>query len=274
MIELPEAILLGRQMNDVLAGKTVNNVFNATNVNKFAFFNGDPNAYKPLLIGRKVVSAKGMGIFVDICFDEEVCLSVSDGVKLKYGSGSAAIPDKYQLLITFDDETFLAFTVAMYGGIYAFRGRLENSYHEKSFAKISPLSPDFTDSYFSDFLNSEKQTLTLKAFLATEQRFPGIGNGVLQDILFQAALHPKRKLGTLSFEEKKNLYHSVIEVLSAMLAKGGRNTETDLFGKAGGYPTILSKNTYQQACLKCGGTIIKENFMGGSIYYCPSCQPI
>jgi formamidopyrimidine-DNA glycosylase len=59
-----------------------------------------------------------------------------------------------------------------------------------------------------------------------------------------------------------------------MLDKGGRDTETDLFGEKGGYHTILSKNTYGQPCPKCGGEIIKENYMGGSVYYCPSCQPL
>jgi formamidopyrimidine-DNA glycosylase len=45
------------------------------------------------------------------------------------------------------------------------------------------------------------QKLSLKAALATEQRIPGLGNGSLQDILWQAHLHPKRKTNTLSDEE-------------------------------------------------------------------------
>jgi len=274
MIELPEAILLGRQMNDVLAGKTVTNVFNATHVNKFAFFNGDPLAYKSLLTGLKIRSATGQGIFVDIHFDNDVYLSICDGVKVKYNDRNSPVPDKYQLLLTFDDETFLTFTVAMYGGMYVYQNEFQNSYHQKSMERLSALGADFTEDYFSNFLKNEKPTLSLKAFLATEQRFPGIGNGVLQDILFRAGLHPKRKLNTLTESNKNALYQSIKEVLATMLAKGGRNTETDLFGKVGGYPTILSKNTYQQACPKCGGTIIKENFMGGTIYYCPYCQPI
>jgi len=274
MIELPEAILLGHQMNDVLAGKTVTNVFNATHVNKFAFFNGDPATYKSLLTGLKIHSASGKGIFVDIRFDNNVYLSICDGVKVKYCGKNDPVPDKYQLLLTFDDETFLTFTVAMYGGMYVYHNEFQNSYHKKSMERISALSTDFTEDYFFNFLNNEKPTLSLKAFLATEQRFPGIGNGVLQDILFRAGLHPKRKLNTLDESNKHALYQSIKEVLAAMLAKGGRDTETNLFGKTGGYPTILSKNTYQQACPQCGGTINKENFMGGTIYICPSCQPI
>jgi len=274
MIELPEAITIGRQIDETLAGKTVTNVFPATSVNKFVFFNGDPLAYKSLLVGRKIVSAKGLGIFVDICFDNDVTLSISDGIKPQYGTDTASIPEKYQLLLTFDDETFLAFNVAMYGGLFAYRGKLENSYHEKSFNKTSPLSNEFTQDYFENYINGEKGNLSLKAFLATEQRFPGIGNGVLQDILFDAGLHPKRKLNSLTDTEKECLYNSIVKVLSDMLAKGGRDTDTDLYGNKGGYHTILSKNTCKQPCPQCGGEIIKESYMGGTIYYCPVCQPV
>jgi len=273
MIEIPEAITLGRQINETLAGKTVTDVFNATSPHKFAFFNGDPLKYKALLSGRKIVSAKGVGIFVDIVLDQDVSLSISDGVKLNYGSLSSTVPDKYQLLLTFDDDTFLAFSVAMYGGIWAYKGCFNNSYHSKSIDRISPMSPEFDGKYFEQSLNAEKKDLSLKAFLATEQRFPGIGNGVLQDILYRASLHPKRKCSSLSDTDKKLLWESIRQTLTEMTANGGRDTETDLFGEKGGYKTLLSKNTYAQPCPKCQGPIQKESYMGGAIYYCPNCQP-
>jgi formamidopyrimidine-DNA glycosylase len=59
-----------------------------------------------------------------------------------------------------------------------------------------------------------------------------------------------------------------------MAAEGGRDTETDLYGQPGGYKTVLSKNTAGTACPKCGTMIIKEAYMGGSIYYCAGCQPL
>jgi len=274
MIELPEAIVLGQQINDALAGKTVKNVFDATSINKFVFFNGDPLAYGKLLSGRRIISAKGSGIFADIRFDNEITLSICDGIKPLYGTDISSAPQKYQLLMVFDDNSFLAFGVAMYGGLFAYRGKLENDYHEKSFNRVSPISGNFTRDYFEDCLETEKGILTLKAFLATGQRFPGIGNGVLQDILFKAGLHPKRRLGGLTGKEKDELYNSVVNVLSEMVAKGGRDTNVDLFGNKGGYRTILSKDTYSKPCPRCGGKMEKENHMGGSIYYCPCCQPL
>jgi formamidopyrimidine-DNA glycosylase len=59
-----------------------------------------------------------------------------------------------------------------------------------------------------------------------------------------------------------------------MAEKGGRDTEKDLFGNAGGYKTLLSKNTYKNPCPNCGNTIVKEAYLGGAIYFCPVCQPL
>ncbi len=54
----------------------------------------------------------------------------------------------------------------------------------------------------------------------------------------------------------------------------GRDTERDLFGNLGGYKTIMSKNTVDKPCPICNTTIKKEAYLGGSIYYCTSCQKL
>lgn len=273
MIELPEAITLGRQLDEALSGKTITDVFNSNSPHKFTFFTGDPLTYKQLLTGKKIVSAEGNGIFVDIVLEDNIRISLNDGINFHYGNGSSRIPAKYQLLLTFDDGSFLALTVAMYGGIAVYQGEFDNPYYDKSIKRISPLSDAFDMAYFEKLIANEKKDISVKALLATEQRIPGIGNGSLQDILFNASLNPKRKILSLSGDERKNLYHAIKETLKAMTEGGGRNTENNLYGK-GGYETLMSKNTYRNPCPKCGGSIIKENYMGGTIYYCLNCQPL
>ena len=44
MLELPEVLTLSKQANDVLSGKTITQVFNATKPHKFTFYSGDPLA--------------------------------------------------------------------------------------------------------------------------------------------------------------------------------------------------------------------------------------
>jgi formamidopyrimidine-DNA glycosylase len=114
--------------------------------------------------------------------------------------------------------------------------------------------------------------LSAKAFLATEQRIPGLGNGVLQDILWVARLHPRIKMADLTPDDRQAMFAAVKQVLGEMTAQGGRDTESNLFGRPGGYKTILSKNTVGKPCPACAAPIRKESYMGGSIYVCPNCQ--
>jgi len=274
MLEIPESKTISRQAAGILAGRKVTDVFNASSPHKFAFFKGNPADYGRLLKGRRIISARGHGMFVDICLEGDAFITIGDGTNLRYFSPSDALPDKYQLLIGFDDNSCISFTVAMYGSILAYTGVLENPYHQGSLKSISPLEEDFDEAFFDKILTGVKRDLSAKALLATEQRIPGLGNGVLQDILFNARIHPKRKKSSLTESAKAALFQSLRHTLRNMTGLGGRDTEKDLFGNNGGYRTILSKNTLNDPCPVCGGPVKKEAYLGGAVYYCPSCQKL
>ncbi|MCB9017531.1 MAG: endonuclease VIII [Prevotellaceae bacterium] len=270
MLEFPEVTNISRQLQETVVEKTVRSVLPPTKRHKFCWFNGNPSEYETKIAGCKITTARGFGLFVEIAFDNGQMLCVDDGVNVRFLTKKET-PDNFQLLIEFTDSTFLLFTVAMYGGIVLHDNQYDNEYYNKSKAAISPLSPNF-DHHFADLLATSKPNLSTKAFIATEQRFPGIGNGVLQDILFEARIHPKRKIKSFGEEEKERLRESIVSVLTEMTENGGRDTEKDLFGNTCGYTTRLSKNTYGNPCPICGTKIEKEQYMGGSIYFCPECQ--
>ena len=164
----------------------------------------------------------------------------------------------------------------MYGGVGAFlEGKLDNIYYRVAKEKPSPLTSAFDQTYFDEIISEpDLHKLSLKALLATEQRIPGLGNGILQDILFNAKMHPKKKVNSLSDVDKEGLFNSVKITIPMMVSKGGRDTELDLFGKLGNYKTILCKNTVNKPSPVCGTIIKKEAYMGGSIYYCEKCQEL
>ena len=272
MMELPESTTIARQMNDSVVGKRICRVLPPSKAHKFCWYAGDPSEYDATVSGSTVQSAEGFGIFAELAFDNGKRLCFNDGVNARLVSRDDA-PKNHQLLMEFDDGTALVFTVAMYGGIILHDGTYDNEYYLKSRTAISPFSDQF-EPYYRKRMAGSKPTLSAKAFLATEQRFPGIGNGVLQDVLFAAGIHPKRKIGTLSDAERDNLLSCIVSVLRDMTARGGRDTEKDLFGRPGGYRVKLSKNTLTSGCPRCGGQIVKETYLGGAVYDCPSCQPL
>jgi formamidopyrimidine-DNA glycosylase len=272
MLELPEVLTVAEQLKNGIVGKKVVRVLPPSKEHKFCWYNGDPAEYDTAIRESEIVSVEGFGIFVEMSFSNGYKLCFNDGVNVRLESWEEMMRN-YQLLIEFNDDTKLVFSVTMYGGIFLHNGSYDNEYYLKSKYAISPFSPEFKEHYYKIFMES-KPNLSGKAFLATEQRFPGIGNGVTQDILFAAGIHPKRKINTFSESDKKLLLNCIITVLKDMIENGGRDKEKDIFGKNGGYKVRMSKDTIKSGCPKCGGQIIKESYLGGSAYYCPFCQPL
>ena len=272
MIELPEGIVLATQLDEALRGKKIVQVTANASPHKFAWFYGDPDGYDTLLSGRTVQSADSYGGKVHIRLSGNGGLMFCEGIALRYYDNPAKLPKKHQLLVEFDGATFLAATVQMYGGLYGYEGELENKYDDIARVKPPVLSDDFDITYFKSLVPGDKQKLSAKAFLATAQRIPGLGNGVAQDILFNAGLSPRHDISMLSPKDWETLYFAVKNTLTDMTEKGGRDTERDLLGNPGGYTTVMSKNTYKSPCPRCGGDVLKQAYMGGSVYFCPACQ--
>lgn len=275
MIEIPEASTLSMQLNKTVEGKRIKDVIASQSPHKFAWFNNDPQDYKSMLSGKVITRAEAVAGYVEITVEDTVLL-FGDGVNLRFHGNEEKRPQKHQLLVEFDDFTALSASVQMYGGLWCFNvGGFDNSYYLRAKDSISPISEEFDREYFNAILSAPgAQKLSAKALLATEQRIPGLGNGTLQDILFNAGIHPKKKVSSFTKSDKELLYDSIKTTLKEMIEQGGRDTEKDLFGNPGGYITKLSKNTANKPCKICGTTIIKEAYMGGSIYYCPQCQKI
>ena len=277
MIELPETYVLARQIDEALVGRTIANVTANAHPHAFAWYTGNPAEYHEKLAGKKITGANpGTGYTCGgnteiVCDDMLVVISTP----IKYHAAGEKLPVKHQLLIEFDDSSHLSCTVQMWGAMLC--GPCDENVLPDGFVCNrcpTPLTDEFTESYFDGLWDGVKPSLSAKAFLATEQRIPGLGNGVLQDILFRAGINPKQKLQYLKDPDRENLYRSVTSTLHSMMTNGGRDTEKDLFGHSGGYRTILSAKTIKYPCPSCGSEIIREAYLGGNIYYCPFCQPL
>jgi len=276
MIELPEAIVISNQLNKAVKGKKIKNVIVGMSPHKFLWFTGNPELYNEMLQDKTIEKAVNLSGRIEIII-EDMLFNIQDGVNLRYYEDEEKRPKKHQLLIEFYDKTFLVATVSMYGGIGCFGKNedIDNFYYNSAKNALSPLSEKFDFDYFKKTLFDEKSLkMSAKAFLATGQRIPGLGNGVLQDILLNAKIHPKRKMNTLSENEIKKLFQSLKTTLDEMVLNGGRDIERDLYGNSGNYITKLSKNNVAGICPDCGGNVRKENYLGGSIYYCEKCQKI
>ena len=271
MLELPESYTIAKQINELLTGKIISHIEILKTPHKFAFFHGAVDKYEEYLEGQTITGAVFQGGMVQINTEDSMIV-LNDGAYPRYYDDTKNFPKKHQFAIYFEDETGIFVSIQMYGGITVYpKGECTDEYYRSSSTKPNPLTDGFTFDYFKSLYPVGKK-LSAKAFLATQQRIPGLGNGVLQDILWEAGIDPRYPMQDAPEEDFRALYDAANQILKAMADKGGRDTERDLFGQKGNYITQLSKNSLNEPCIRCGCEIHKTNYMGGTIYFCERCQ--
>lgn len=98
--------------------------------------------------------------------------------------------------------------------------------------KIAPalLSPAFTATAVAAFLKRRARA-PIKAVLLMQEKFPGIGNWMADEILWRAALHPSQPAGSLRPAEIKTLWRecrAVARLALATIAGRGDHLPPDL----------------------------------------------
>lgn len=271
-VELPEALKLATQMNDELVGKTIARVHlrDCDSLVRQGFVN-----LHEVDVANKTISsvaAKGKWILVKLEPDMYLLCALETGGKILYHPDEASSPDKYNVRFDFADGSFLTERIVGWGWAKAVREDELESHRYPGKIGVSPVDSEaFSFQRFCDIFDGYGKK-AVKYILLRHEEIAGIGNGYLQDILFRAKVHPKRKAGEMSEEERMLLYTAIVETLNEAVRLGGRDTEYDLFGNPGGYRAMLGKHMKRQPCPECGTLIEKLSVLGSSCYVCPSCQ--
>ncbi|MFW9923639.1 MAG: DNA-formamidopyrimidine glycosylase family protein [Candidatus Thorarchaeota archaeon] len=286
MIELPEAIVFSNQINETIVGKRIKQTIKGQTPHKFAFPMKNSNQigseysekdFDTILKGKTITNSWSEGNVILIQLDADYLLSLGcGGEKIIYHTQEKSIPKKHQLLIAFDDQTFLSVTISGWGEVRLLKIKELEKHPHLGYEKLNPLSNDFTFDIFDRLIDDipQNRKRNAKRFFITEPGFRGIGNGVIQDIFYLAKINPKREMATLSKVERKLLFETTILELQKMVDLGGRDSEKDLYDNWGRYKCRLHSKIVGEPCLFCKTPIVKEQFGGGSIYFCPLCQKI
>lgn len=277
-IELPEARILARQMDEELRGKRIGScsLEDYKRLQRAGFLNKDVRDFDQLVDGRiERVMSRGNVIKVELDNGMNLLIAPEYGGRVLYHAGGDTVPEKYHLKLDFADGSALTVRLASMGVIQAFDDAdLEESYvYRRDFSeKLSPVDEsEFTLEKFSELLSERSQQLK-QVLVGKDAVVVGISNSAFQDIVYRAGLHPKRKASELSYEEKCALYDALRLVLQERIELGGKDQFIDLYGNRGGYTPAMGPNMKQQACPVCGAPIERLSVGGGQVYFCPKCQ--
>ena len=148
-----------------------------------------------------------------------------------------------------------------FGRVYVIQDPLE----VKTLSTMGPEAVEITPKEF-DALLKEKDRSNVKTFLMDQKIVAGIGNLYANEILFQAGIHPTKKISELTVAERKTLYKAMRGVLKK--AMGLKVVEgEDIYHKG----RLLGRRS--MVCTKNPQHELKKIRIGGRItVFCPEHQ--
>jgi formamidopyrimidine-DNA glycosylase len=110
----------------------------------------------------------------------------------------------------------------------------------------------------------------VKVFLMDKSALDAMGNAYADEALFEARIHPKTFVRSLSAEETDRLHDSIVTVLAEASAEVARRAPP-LDEKVRDFLKV--RNRHGKPCPRCGSTIRKAGVHGHDAFFCPTCQP-
>ena len=276
-IEIVEALILAKQMKEVLIGKKLESYHlqNVERMQKIGFLNKNTRDFDQLL-NRKIIAvlARGNTIRVELDNNMNLLIAPEYGGEVLFNREDREASSKYHLKIQFTDSTSLTVRIKSMGCILALRNdELANSYmYKRDFLSgVSPIEDKFTFEHFSTQISSLNRNLK-GILVGKDSILVGISNSAFQDIIYRANLFPKKKGSELNIDEKKALFEAINALILERTELGGKNLFIDLYAKAGKYLPKMGPNMKGKNCSECGTGVEKMSFGGGQIYFCPTCQ--
>jgi len=270
-MEFPELTILGRQMTKEIVGKRISQV----EVANPKCLNMPFDQFKKSVLGKAIrsIESRGKWLFIKLSSDHVLLFNPGMGADIIHFKREAKLPEKYNIRFTLSDKT--GFTIRVWWFCYLHLMQANKLNEHKLTAKlgVSPSDKKFTLDYFKKMLNRKKGNI--KTLLLDQKNIAGIGNVYVQDILFNARLHPKRAISSLAEKEIEALYKSINSVLRESVRLGGLAYEKDFYGNKGRYGAEQFKIAYKpgKPCPVCQTTIQKIKTGSTSSFVCPHCQP-
>jgi formamidopyrimidine-DNA glycosylase len=128
------------------------------------------------------------------------------------------------------------------------------------------VSRTFTLKAVADHLRRRKGS-PLKAVLLQQERFPGVGNWMADEILWRCKFHPARKAGTLDEEEAETFWRETKQLCRDALKIIG-----DKYGRPPASWLLRHRWRRGGKCPRDGATLERATIGGRTTAWCPECQ--
>jgi formamidopyrimidine-DNA glycosylase len=235
-----------------------------------------PNRLQMALPGSSFVGSRTSG--------KQMLFEFSDGAWLGLHLGMtgeltvqpvAHVPGKHDHLVLYLPKAALVFTdPRMFGRIRFDQGAEPPAWWQALAPDV--FSPAFNRAALTTFLARRRRT-PIKAVLLLQERFPGIGNWMADEILWRSEIHPRQPAGSLAPDEVARLWRETRHVCRAALEK--------IAGRGGKLPPDLNIHIPQSwlfhhrwrdggRCPKTGAPLARAEIGGRTTCWSPARQAL
>ncbi len=281
MPELPEVETVKRRLNQVVVGKTIEDV----QILREKSFSGQVKS----ILNSKITAVKRQAKLIRFCLGNDLNLLVhlkmtgqliyvADDKRIGGGHPTSdwvdQLPGKHtRIIFTFADGSHLYFNdMRVFGWIRV----LSDKAVQAEFDKYGPDADtdDFTADYLQQALSN--RTIPIKQAILIGQIVGGLGNIYACEALFEAGIDPRRSANQLSDEEYERLVLAIKRVLKQGIKSGGTTFDgsyVNVDGLSGNYQEKLKVyGREDEDCVRCAGKVKKIKISGRGTYFCPDCQ--
>jgi formamidopyrimidine-DNA glycosylase len=277
MPELPEVETIRRDIEKEFVNKRIKkvDVTGARSVRRHQ----DVKEFVARTEGRKVTGTRRRGKYLLLKLDSGDVLVAHMGMsgQLLRVNPKEPVGKHTHVVLTFVGAPQLRFVdPRTFGELFVTApDRLEDEVPELAHLGFDPIDEQMAWTRFGALLTARKAKL--KPLLMDQRVVAGIGNMYADEILFSAGLRHDRNSDSLTPQEIRRLYRSVVETLQEAIKHRGSSLADeqyrDIFGDAGEFQRL--HNVYDregQACPRCRSTITRIKANGRSSFFCPQCQ--
>ena len=261
MPELPEVETLARYLRRHLVGRRIRRVrvFTPSTIHSPA-----PRRFTQALRGRVILAVERRGKYLLLRLDRDLVLVIHLRMTgdLEMVPRRRALPPHVRVAFALDGSDLWFEDQRRFGHIDLLPASALPLFDPLRRMGPEPLSRSFTPERFRAMLKPRRGAL--KPLLLRQEVLAGIGNLYADEILFQARLHPGRRVEFLGPAEVRRLYLAIRQVLRRATSESAR--AGDPVG------ALLAVREVGGVCPRCGRPLTATRLGGRATYFCPACQ--
>ncbi len=277
MPELPEVETVRRDLERDIAGLRIKGV--EVNDLRSIRRHGKKAPFVKALDGAKVTHVNRRGKYLVLSLDNGSVLVIHLGMsgQLRRNAAKDAMETHTRVVLTFTQKGQLRFIdPRKFGEMFVVEAdAIDDEVPELAHLGFDPVEQAVSWTRFGQALVN--RSVKLKPLLMDQKFIAGIGNIYADEILYGAGLRYDRLSDSLSTQEIRRLYRSLVETLhDAIKYRGSTLADgqyVDLHGKPGEYQEHHQVYDREgESCRRCRAVIVRVKANSRSTFFCEQCQ--